>query len=324
MKNKTTVVIPNYNGIDYLGHCLDSIMAQSLLPEIIIVDNGSTDGSLEIARDYAKRYSNILVMEEGHNTGFCHAVNTGIQSTVTEFVLLLNNDTIAERDVVEKLQKSIMHSKRIFSVGAKLLMMNDKNHRIDSAGDLYCALGWAFAPDKNKKSKQIKGLHSCTSNCAAAAIYRREVFNEIGYFDESHFCYLEDVDIGYRARIYGYSNICNADAIVFHAGSASSGSMYNDFKQRQASANNLYFLYKNMPFAQLIINSIFLLFGIIVKAVFFYQKGLLVPYLRGLGDGISKISDNLSKKVPLKLSHVPNYVLLQFELWVNMVRRITG
>ncbi len=92
------------------------------------------------------------------------------------------------------------------------------------------------------------------SACAGAAIYRREVFEEIGYFDEMHFAYLEDIDVGYRARIAGYDNIYCPAALVWHVGSGTSGSTIHS--RLLAARNNVYLNYKNMPCLQLIINAI--------------------------------------------------------------------
>ena len=113
-------------------------------------------------------------------------------------------------------------------VQAKLLSYAD-HHVIDDAGDEYCALGWAFARGSGKPAEAYDRPSAVFSCCAAAAIYRMSTFEEIGYFDERHYCYLEDVDIGWRARIYGYQNWYEPAAVVYHVGSAASGSRHNPF-----------------------------------------------------------------------------------------------
>ena len=114
--------------------------------------------------------------------------------------------------------------------------------------------------------------------CAGAAIYRRSVFDEIGFFDESHFAYLEDIDIGYRAMIYGYKNCFCSSALVYHVGSGTSGSKYNTFKVKLSARNSVWLNYKNMPLLQLILNFLPLLLGYLVKYLFFCKiriwKGL--------------------------------------------------
>ena len=110
--------------------------------------------------------------------------------------------------------------------------------------------------------------------CGGAAIYRRKIFEEIGFFDEEHFAYLEDIDIGYRAKIYGYHNVFEPSAIVYHAGSASSGSKYNEFKVNFSSRNSVYIVRKNMPLFQIVVNLPFLAVGFLIKTLFFVKKGL--------------------------------------------------
>ena len=157
-----------------------------------------------------------------------------------------------------------------------------------------------------------------TSACAGAAMYRRSVFDEIGYFDEEHFCYLEDVDLGYRARLYGYINVMEPKAIAYHVGSGSSGSRHNSFKVELTAANNLYLIYKNMPAWQVVINLPLVIIGILIKHVFYMKKGLGKAHIRGLCKGFSKIHDNPGKKVVFKGRRLANSFMMQLELWANL------
>ena len=326
-----TVIIPNYNGIDYLDACIHSLLKQTLLPRIIVVDNGSKDKSIPFLKEKYKegqilpdgRILHFKLIELGQNTGFSNAVNVGIRAADTEYVFLLNNDTIADEHATEQLMHTLRIHPKAFSAGAKMLSMQEKN-RIDDCGDLYCALGWAFTPGKDRDSACYNKRAYITSACAGAAMYRREYFDEIGYFDEVHFCYLEDTDIGYRARITGYRNIYEPHAVVYHAGSASSGSRHNEFKVRLTAGNNLYFLYKNFTVLQMILNLPFLILGILIKYIFFSKKNLGAAYRKGLYEGVQKILHNPQKKVPFKMNHLGSYCILQIELWVNCIRRITG
>ena len=148
---EVTVIIPNYNGIQYLGDCLASIYRGTMVPEIIVVDNGSLDGSAELVeRDYPQ----CELIRFQKNTGFCRAVNEGIKRAKTEFVLLLNNDIRVDKDFVCSLYTAIKSRKRAFSVAAKMLSMQEPEV-IDAAGDLYCALGWAFSLGKHKFSRPM-------------------------------------------------------------------------------------------------------------------------------------------------------------------------
>lgn len=319
---KTTVVIPNYNGIKYLADCLDSLRSQMGGDFIIlVVDNGSTDGSVELLADYPE----VRVIRFNENKGFCAAVNEGIRAADTEYVLLLNNDTRVKRAFVKEMEEAIAKDNKIFSVSARMLNMN-KPELIDDAGDLYCALGWAFARGRDSKAKEYDVSCRIFSACGGAVLYRRAVFEEIGYFDERHFAYLEDLDIGYRAKIHGYYNIYQPKAEVLHAGSGFSGSRYNEFKVNLSSANSIYVIGKNMPILQILINLPFLLAGFTIKILFFIFKGLGITYIKGLWRGIRMCFDKegRAKHVPFKWKHFGNYICIQIELLWNIVLRFIG
>lgn len=318
---KATIVIPNYNGIAYLKKCLSALsMDVAEYPaHILIVDNGSTDGSTEWIKE---NYPSAELIALSENTGFCHAVNVGIKASKTPFVILLNNDTEVKSGFTRALVHAIEGSERIFSVSAKMLDMKEES-LLDNAGDLYCALGWAFARGKGKNAEKYQERAEIFSACGGAAIYRREVFEQIGYFDELHFAYLEDVDIGWRARIYGYRNFYEPAARVLHAGSAASGSRYNAFKNKHSSANSVYIIGKNMPLLQWVLNLPFLLVGFFIKFLFFLLKGMGFPYLKGCMSGLARCfrKEGRAAKVHFSSKNLKNYVKIQWELWWNILRR---
>lgn len=317
---EVTIVIPNYNGLRFLEDCLTSLEAQSYPAPILVVDNGSTDGSVAWIRENHKA---VRVISLKKNTGFSKAVNIGIQKSETPYVILLNNDTKVKAGFTEALVSAIQKSERIFSVSAKMLDMKNEAV-IDSAGDLYCALGWAYARGKGKTQDKYNVPARVFSACAGAAIYRKAVFEEIGYFDELHFAYLEDLDIGWRARIYGYENQYEPSAAVLHAGSASSGSRYNPFKTGLSSANSVYVIGKNMPFLQWLLNLPFLAVGFSIKTLFFIKKGMGILYVKGCMRGLRRCfsEEGRKRKVPFQLAHLGSYCQIQGELWCNIFRRL--
>lgn len=321
---KSTVVIPNWNGKKYLQDCLDSLLEQEGgAPAIIVVDNGSEDDSVSFLQD---SYPMVRTIQFEENKGFCAAVNAGIEAADTEYVILLNNDTRADRCFVARLEEAIGKSERIFSVAAKLVSMQNPEI-VDDAGDYYCALGWAYAVGKGKKDgSAYEKTRKIFASCAGAAIYRKNILEEIGLFDVNHFAYLEDIDIGYRARIYGYLNLFEPTALVYHAGSATSGSKYNSFKINFSSRNSVYIIRKNMPLIQRIINLPFLMAGFLIKTLFFVRKGYGKLYVKGLFAGLamSRSAKGSEKKVKFKGKHFKNYVVIQWELWVNIFRRFVS
>lgn len=315
-----SVIIPNYNGIKYIEDCLCSLKEQTFMDfDIWVIDNASTDGSDLIVTE---KFKDVQFLKLEQNFGFSRAVNEGlIRTRNSKYVVLLNADTKAEPEFIEKLYEAIEKDERIFSVSSKMLQMNAPD-RYDGAGDLYCSLGWAYALGKDRKIGKYEKEYNVFSACAGAAIYRRELFEEIGYFDELHFAYLEDVDIGYRARIMGYINRYTPEAVVYHAGSGITGSRYNSFKVRIAARNSWYIIFKNMPTLQIIINLPLILIGFFVKALFFILKGYGREYLSGMKRGYLMCTEG--KKYPYSKKFFGNYVKIQLELWLNLFRRILG
>ena len=311
-----SVVIPNFNGIAFLDSVLASLEGQTLSNfEVILVDNGSTDGSCSFV---TANYPWVHLIELSENFGFCGAVNAGIRAAKAPYVLLLNNDTEVKEDFVEEMLAAIRRHKNAFSCGARMVQYHDRD-RLDDVGNYYCALGWSFARGRGKDIHAYETEDKIFSACAGAAIYRKKIIEKIGYFDEEHFAYLEDTDIGYRARIYGYENWYAPKAIVYHVGSGTSGSRYNQFKTRYSSRNNIYLIYKNMPLLQIILNLPFLAVGFLIKFLFFAVKGMGKEYAAGIKNGFSISMKN--KKVPFRIKHLPNYCKIQLELWINIIRR---
>lgn len=305
---------------------------------VLIVDNGSADGSVQwieenlpgfvrirpgekLPAEPERRKTDsgcqgypIYLMEMGENTGFSGAVNAGIRASCTEYVILLNNDTEPEPDYIRELEKAMEGSPRIFSVSSKMIQLYEKR-LMDDAGDLYTVIGWAFQRGVDQRSSGFTRPRRVFSACAGAAIYRRAVFDEIGYFDELHFAYLEDLDVGYRARIAGYENWYCPEAVVYHVGSGTSGSKYNPFKVRLAARNSVYLNYKNMPLLQLAVNALPLAFGYAVKIRFFSKRGFGADYRAGLKEGFSTLKK--CRRVPFRVRNLGRYLRIEWELIVN-------
>lgn len=320
-KSTITVVIPNYNGIKFIEECLVSLLRQE--PDtpayhVLVVDNGSTDGSPELIQE---RFPEVEVLTMGSNTGFCHAVNVGIEASESPYVLLLNNDTKVMPGFVNALYRAIEARPNAFSVSAKMLMWDDPT-LLDDAGDRYCALGWAYSRGKGKPAEQYNRAVKVFSACGGAVIYRKKVFEQIGLFDEAHFMYLEDLDIGYRALIHGYDNYYEPTAEVIHYGSASTGSRYNERKTDFAAQNSVYVVAKNMPLLQILLNLPFLLAGFFIKFLFFCRKKMGRTYLRGLWRGVRKSfsEEGWQKHVPFRFGRFYRYVTIQLQLYTNLFR----
>ncbi len=310
-----TIVIPNYNGMKYLEGCLSSLREQTDQDfETLMIDNGSADGSVDWVREH---YPEVKIRAYHRNTGFCHAVNAGIRLSRGKYVLLLNNDVVCDREMVAWLHRAMEEKNRAFCCSAKLVQMADPS-RLDDAGDFYSALGWAFARGKGRSSNLYNQEEKVFACCAAAAIYRRSMLELTGLFDERHFAYLEDIDIGYRALRMGYENWYIPGAVVYHAGSATSGSTHNEFKVRLSARNNIWLIRKNMPSWQIVLNLPLLTAGCAVKWVYFLRKGLGRPYLEGLARGL-RSAGSFEGACDGNLTR---YISIQIQLYQGMFLRL--
>jgi GT2 family glycosyltransferase len=314
--DELTVIIPNFNGKHLLKECFDSLKDQNYPFRVIIVDNGSVDGSADYIEN---NYPEFDLIRNKKNMGFAVAVNQGIKATDAEYVLLLNNDVVLEMNCVINLVECIKKDLNYFAVSSKMILYQERT-KIDDAGDEYTLLGWTKKVGNGKSAELYQNEREIFSACAGAAIYRRSIFHEIGYFDENFFAYMEDVDISYRARIYGYKCLYCPKAVVYHVGSGTSGCKYNTFKIRIAARNNIYVPYKNMPWPQLALNLIFLLTGYLIKYLFFLRKKHGNDYIHGLKEGLTTL--NRIDRIKYKNGRLINYLKIEWLLIKNTVRNI--
>ena len=316
--NKTLVIIPHYNKLVLLKECLYHLEEQTYSNfDILIVDNGSSDGSSEYIYDICKnnkRYHHILL---NNNTGFAYAVNRGFEFSINagfQFSILLNNDAYVEKDFVKELVLSIQKDNRTFAVSSMMINYHNKN-LVDSFGDNYMLLGWAFQGHIGENVNEILKNDECFSACGGASIYKNGIIKEIGFFDENFFAYLEDIDLSYRAKLFGYKIRNCYTARCYHLGSATSGSKYNEFKVRTSARNSIYLIYKNMPYIQILINIFPLFLGIIIKQIFFSFKGFGLDYFFGIHEGFTKVK-NINKNNFSKFG-ILTYIKIEFELIIN-------
>ena len=314
---KVSVVTPNYNGERFLKTFFESLNDDSeLIGEVIIIDNGSSDNSKEYIKNNAFNFP-VKLIENSQNLGFAPAVNQGILNAKYEYIFSLNNDTEVKKGSIKHMVNLISSSKDIFSVQAKMLQYNNKD-LIDDAGDEYNLLAWTKKIGENHKSDEYLEVMEIFSSCAGAALYKKSLLEKLGMFDDNFFAYMEDVDLAIRSKINGYHNLLCPQAIVYHVGSATSGSRYNEFKVRLAARNNVWVVYKNIPIPLKIINFIFLFFGFLIKYLFFVKKGFGSIYLAGIKEGLS--TRNKIEKTRFKSENIKNYLKIEYRLIINTIK----
>ena len=243
---KVTVVIVNWNGERFLDQCLSAVLAQTVIPnEIILVDNASSDASLGIV----ERFPSVRVLSQNKNLGFARANNLAIQVSAidSEWIALLNPDAFPEPHWLEALLSAARENSDFDVFGSKLVNAADPSV-LDGVGDAYHISGLVWR-ERSEVSQQGGDFltREIFSPCAAAALYRRQIVVDAGGFDEDYFCYVEDVDLGFRLRLAGHKAMYVPDAVTHHVGSATTGGQHSDFSVYHGHRNLVWTFVKDMP-----------------------------------------------------------------------------
>jgi len=239
-----SVIIVNWNGGSLLLDCLDHLQAQSLpADKVLLMDNGSTDDSAK----KAALMPGISVHFLNENLGFAKANNLAIQECDTEWVALLNPDALADKDWLFNLMQATQKNPDIAAFGSQQRLLNTPD-RLDGVGDTYHISGliWRTGHEKLCTEYTVDN-NDIFSPCACAALYKLSALNEVGGFDEDFFCYVEDVDLGFRLQLHHYQARYVPKAIVYHAGSASTGGKHSEFSLYHGHRNLVWTFIKNMP-----------------------------------------------------------------------------
>jgi GT2 family glycosyltransferase len=239
-----SVIVLNWNGAKYLEHCLDAVAGQTFQDyEVFVLDNASTDGSGDTVAD---RWPGFNLVKFDHNLGFAVGNNLGAQLSHGRWIAFLNNDAFPEPEWLANLVHATLDYP-VFSFFSSRLVSSDEPTMVQDTGDIYHVSGFAW-PRDNHCPVQDSHLQNgeVFSPCAAAAMYDREAFLEVGGFDEQFVSHFEDVDLGFRLRLYGYRCLYVADAVVAHVGSASYG-RESDQTVYQVQRNVIWTYLANMP-----------------------------------------------------------------------------
>jgi GT2 family glycosyltransferase len=245
VKNAVTVIIVNWNSGALLAECLRCLKLQTLTSaHVLVVDNASSDGSIAAAGIPA---DNVELLQMDVNLGFAAANNRALAACDTEFVALLNPDAFPEPDWLECLLAAARSNPEVASFGSRQLC-HDNPEILDGTGDTYHMSGLAWR-ERYGMRQQSQDLISreIFSPCAAAALYRRQALLDAGGFDEDFFCYVEDVDLGFRLRLSENKALYVPDAVIHHVGSASTGGEWSDFAVYHGFRNPVWVFIKNMP-----------------------------------------------------------------------------
>lgn len=294
MSTRLTVIIPNWNTQRFLGTCLSSLRKQYFKDfEVILVDSGSTDNSVNFVKD---NFPEVRTIALEKNLGFSGAVNTGIAASDTELVALLNNDTEQDPRWLDALVLAADLHSDIGFFASKLLDFHDRK-KLDGAGD---ALRKSGLPYRLGHGERDRGQYEETTfvfgACAAAALYRREMLDDIGFFDDDFFAYCEDGDLSFRAQLAGYRCLYVPEAVVYHIGGASTGGKRNSTSTRLGTRNSLNLLVKNLPAELFLRHSPFFVLGQFSRLLITIPSGLWKAYAKGLLEALQLLPVMLRKR----------------------------
>ena len=237
--NRLAIIVLNWNGADDALNCVESLQQQTLRPEIIIVDNNSSDDSVERFEDHVKSQKKDapILIKNSQNLGFAGGINTGLvyaKEHNFEYIGVLNPDAIADKHWLKSLYTELT-SHPSAGIATGLLLRRDGN-TIDTSGDFYTT--WGLPGPRNRDEPTVNAPNQPGEIFGATgggALYRTAMLNDIGLFDEDFFMYYEDVDLSFRAQLAGWKVRYTPKAIAYHKVGASSKkvpglAVYNTFK----------------------------------------------------------------------------------------------
>ena len=275
-----SVVIVNFNGGEFLQGAIDSLKRQTLQNfELFVVDNASSDNSMDNLD--VTGMDSIYSLLEAENHGFAKANNIAASKAKGKWLVMLNPDAVADESWLEKIKDGIERfpDTKMFACAQYSL---DEPSLMDGAGDCYHIFGIPWRGGYGRPVEEMPEEGECFSPCGASAVFHRQTFLDVEGFDESFFCYCEDVDLGFRLRLMGHRCIFLPQAMIHHAGSALSNKV-GDFALYHGTRNRLWVFLQNMP---LIALGMMLIPHLLATMAIFVVRGFEKQYLEAIYSGV--------------------------------------
>jgi GT2 family glycosyltransferase len=310
-----SVVIVNFNGLRFLDPCLSSLAGQSFKNfEIILVDNHSSDGSAGYIREH---FPSVTLIETEKNLGFAGGTNAGIRASCGEYILTLNNDTVADPFFIENLVRPMASDTRLGMCASKMLFPDG---RINSTGICISRSGAAW---DRQIFEQDTGHYDTEEEvfgpCAGAALYRRAMLDETGLFDEDFFIYMEDVDLAFRARLAGWECRFIPSARVTHYMGGTTG-INSDLSVFYGNRNLLWYAIKNFPLRTLLISLPWIIGRNCADIPYYMLKGKGRTIIRAKGSALKGIFRMVMKRKNAKRKVPEAQIRKWIHVWMNIHR----
>jgi len=255
-----SVIVLNYNGAGYVRECIDGLLRQSWRDyELIVVDNGSTDGSLEILKDTLPPGAKLI--ENGVNLGYAGGNNRGIEQSSGEWVALVNNDAVPDRFWLQRLMEAVGEDKHAGDIGmaASKILCYDRRDILDNTGHLIYPDGLNRGRGRlERDGGQYDAEREALFPSGCAGLYRREMLEQVGLFDPDFFAYGDDADLGLRGRLMGWRCVFVPRAKVYHRYSAGAGA-YSEFKAYHVERNRVWVMVKLFPASWIAVSPVYTL-----------------------------------------------------------------
>lgn len=297
LRSPVSTIVQNWNRCDLLQSCFTTLQGQSYSDaEIILVDNGSTDGSVAHVREH---FPKVRVIALPENRGFAGGNNVGIRGSSGEYVALLNNDAQPDLHWLEVLVRALEAHPEVGFCASKMLRA-DAPRVIDTAGDVFYDYGVGGKRGTDQfDGPEFSQMEYVFGACAGAAIYRRAMLEDVGLFDEDFFLYAEDIDLSLRAQLRGYKCLFVPEARVYHQVAATAGwgshlSVYYSLR------NMLYVLVKDLPTSLLLRHLSRILFYFLASDMLFALSGYAGAVARARSDNLRMMKRMMAKRTDIQ------------------------